>query len=259
MKNYNRIGKNYDETRCADPYIVNRLTHHLGIRNDGVYLDAACGTGNYTLALAEKSGGAAWHGVDCAEQMIETARRKSRQVEWRLADVAALPLAAETFDGAICTLAIHHFENLPLAFGEIRRVLKPDGVFVIFTATPEQTRNYWLAEYFPRAIEKSAAVLPALETIFDALQKEGFDSIETENYSVREDLRDLFLYSGKHQPEIYLDEKIRRNISTFTQLADEGEVKTGCRRLAADIETRRINSIIERHKDSSDYIFVIAK
>lgn len=112
MTNYNRIGREYDATRRADPFLVSRLMHHLGGNRRGIYLDAACGTGNYTLALAKGKGGA-WHGIDCPEQMIETARPKSRKVECHLADAAALPFAAEFFDGAICTLAIHHFENLP--------------------------------------------------------------------------------------------------------------------------------------------------
>ena len=258
MKNYDRIGRDYDATRRADSYLVSRLAFNLDIKRGGIYLDVACGTGNYTLALAEEKGGA-WHAIDCAEQMIETARRKNDAVEWHLADAASLPFANESFDGAICTLAIHHFESLPLAFGEIRRVLKPTAAFVIFTALPEQTRGYWLAEYFPVAIEKSAATLPDLETIEHALRDAGFASIETESYEVRKDLKDLFLYSGKYKPEMYLNDKVRRNISTFALLADEREVEAGCRRLTADIESRQIQSIIERHKNSSDYIFVIAR
>ncbi len=258
MKNYDRIGRNYDSTRRADSYLVSRLAFNLDIKRGGIYLDVACGTGNYTVALAEEKGGA-WHGIDCAEQMIETARRKNDSVEWHLADAASLPFANESFDGAICTLAIHHFESLPLAFGEIRRVLKPKAAFVIFTSLPEQTRGYWLAEYFPVAIEKSAAALPDLETIEHALREAEFDLLETESYEIRKDLQDLFLYSGKYKPEIYLDDKVRRNISTFALLAEENEVKAGCERLAADIESGRIQSIIERHEQTSDYIFVTAR
>lgn len=258
MKNYDRIGRNYDATRRADAYLVSRLAINLNIKRGGIYLDAACGTGNYTRALAEQTGGV-WHGLDCSRQMIGAARRKSDSVKWHLADAASLPFANEFFDGAICTLAIHHFESLPLAFGEIRRVLKVKGAFVIFTATPEQTRGYWLAEYFPAAIEKSADALPDLKTISKALREAGFASIKTESYEVREDLQDLFLYSGKYTPELYLDERVRANISTFALLADAGETEAGCRRLAADIKSGQIQSIIERHKQTSDYIFVVAR
>ena len=192
--------------------------------------------------------------------MIETASAKSGNVKWKLADVAALPFADATFVGAVCTLAIHHFESLDSVFGEIRRVLKKkNSTFVIFTSLPEQTANYWLAEYFPQAIEKSAAQLPDLKSITAALQNAGFTRIETEPYQVGEDLRDLFLYSGKFNPEMYLNAAFRANISTFSLLADETEINAGCKRLAADIEDGSIRKIIERYKNTDDYLFVIAK
>lgn len=260
MAIYDRIGKIYDATRRADSYLVSRLAHHLEIRTGGMYLDAACGTGNYTIALAEKSGGD-WFGIDQSAGMIETARTKDIDdlIEWRMADVAALPFEKEIFDGAICTLAIHHFKNLEAAFGGMRRVLKDDSRFVIFTSLPAQTRQYWLAEYFPAAIEKSAEWLPDLKTITDALQNAGFTDIETESYSVSEELEDLFLYSGKFKPELYLDEKFRANISTFALLAEPSEVESGVERLRADIASGKINELIERHRSSDDYLFVVAK
>lgn len=258
MAIYNTIGKSYDATRRADPFIVSRLGEHLKIRKQGDYLDAACGTGNYTIALTENFGGS-WRGVDQSSQMIEAARAKTTRVDWHQANVESLPFENETFDGAICTLAIHHFASLEAAFGELRRVLKRDANFVNFTSTPEQTANYWLAEYFPEAIRKSAECLPDLETIADALRKNGFSNIETEPYGVSEDLQDLFLYSGKFKPEMYLDAGFRANISTFSLLAETKEIERGGERLQADIALGRINELIERHKQSGDYLFVIAR
>ena len=168
MAIYNKIGKSYDSTRRADSFIVSRLAEHLKIRAQNDYLDAACGSGNYTIALADNFGGS-WRGVDLSSQMIEAARAKTNRINWHQADVESLPFENKTFDGAVCTLAIHHFEFLDAAFGEIRRVLKRDANFIIFTSTPEQTANYWLAEYFPESIKKSAEYLPDLETISDAL------------------------------------------------------------------------------------------
>jgi SAM-dependent methyltransferase len=258
MAIYNEIGKFYDATRRADSFIVSRLAEHLKIRATGDYLDAACGTGNYTTALAESFGGN-WRGVDQSLQMIDAARMKTKRVNWHQANVESLPFQNKTFDGAICTLAIHHFESLDAAFGETRRVLKDDSRFIIFTSTPEQTANYWLAEYFPEAIRKSAECLPDLKTIADALRKNGFSNIETEPYSVAEDLQDLFLYSGKFKPEMYLDANFRANISTFSLLAEPSEIESGCERLRNDIASGKINEFIERHKQSDDYLLVTAR
>src|SRR5262245_34389856 len=118
---YDRIGEGYDATRRADPHIAGRLAAHLGVSPEGRYLDVACGTGNYTAALASLGG--CWHGVDASRAMIAAAERKAPSIAWRLADVEALPFDRGAFDGATCTLAVHHFASIPTAFGEIRRVL----------------------------------------------------------------------------------------------------------------------------------------
>ncbi|MEH2242273.1 class I SAM-dependent methyltransferase [Nostoc sp.] len=256
MAVYKQIGKGYDLTRRADPDIANRLAVHLQIKSDSWYLDVACGTGNYTLALAKHGG--VWHGVDQSKQMIDAATNKNNTVAWEVAEAEALPYADGTFSGVFCTLAIHHFAALSPAFRKIYRVLAADP-FVLFTATPEQMSKYWLVEYFPEAIHKSAEQMPSLKKVKYALNEAGFNSVDIEHYYISENLQDLFLYSGKHRPEIYLDENVRSGISTFALLAYADEIAAGCQRLAADINTGRITEIIKKYENNlGDYLFVIA-
>ncbi|MEH2336504.1 class I SAM-dependent methyltransferase [Nostoc sp.] len=256
MAIYEQIGKGYDLTRRADLEICAQLAVHLQLKSDYSYLDVACGTGNYTLALAKYGG--VWYGVDQSKQMIDTATNKSNGVAWQVAEAEALPYADETFSGVLCTLAIHHFAALTPAFQEIYRVLAA-GCFVLFTATPEQINKYWLVGYFPEAIYKSAEQMSSLEKVKYALNETGFKSIDIEPYSISENLQDLFLYSGKHRPEIYLDENVRSGISTFALLASADEIAAGCERLAADINTGRITEIVNKYENNQgDYLFVIA-
>lgn len=256
MAVYERIGKGYDLTRRADPYLVSRLKHYLNIDPHLSYLDVACGTGNYTLALSQSGG--TWHAVDQSQRMLDAARQKSSAICWQLADAARLPYEDEVFSGVVCTLAVHHFTQLALAFKEIHRVIGI-GNFVLFTSTLEQTSRYWLAEYFPEAIAKSAEQMPSLQTINDALSEAGFQSIKIENYFVQEDLQDFFLYSGKHHPAIYLDTVVRSGISTFALLASETEVEEGCRKLESDIRTGRITDVVKKYEhNEGDYMFVAA-
>ncbi|MEH2450525.1 class I SAM-dependent methyltransferase [Nostoc sp.] len=256
MAIYEQIGKGYDLTRRADLEICARLAVHLQLKSDYSYLDVACGTGNYTLALAKYGG--IWYGVDQSKQMIDTATNKSNAVAWQVAEAEALPYADETFSGVLCTLAIHHSAALTPAFQEIYRVLAA-GCFGLFTATPEQINKYWLVEYFPEAIYKSAEQMSSLEKVKYALNEAGFKSIDIEPYSISENLQDLFLYSGKHRPEIYLDENVRSGISTFALLASADEIAAGCERLAADINTGRITEIVNKYENNQgDYLFVIA-
>jgi ubiquinone/menaquinone biosynthesis C-methylase UbiE len=251
---YDRIG--YDQTRRPDPRIGDRLASHLPLTPHGTYVDVACGTGNYTTLLASRGG--RWIGVDQSSQMLKAAQRKSKAVLWCRSDVASLPLRSGVADGAVCTNAIHHFPALEAAFAEVARVIAC-GRFVLFTSTPEQMPGYWLNHYFPEAMARSMAQMPALPVIERALKGAGFGEVFREPFEVPADLTDLFLYSGKHRPELYLQEEVRRGISTFASLADPGEVASGLAQLRADIASGRIEEIMRgyRHRDG-DYMFVVA-
>jgi ubiquinone/menaquinone biosynthesis C-methylase UbiE len=253
---YDLLGQNYDSTRRADPFILSRLTHHLSSLQAGKILDVGCGTGNYSIELANR--GLAVSGIDRSERMIESASQKASNVSWFLGDAEALPFEDDSFSGAICTLAIHHFKELEKPFQEIFRVVYR-GQFVSFTATPEQMEGYWLNEYFPEAMRKSIEQMPALDRVKISLSRAGFGKIKTETYEIRPDLKDRFLYCGKHSPELYLDATIRAGISTFSNIANRSEVERGCKRLAEDIHTGVIHKVIKNYEHpNGDYLFVIA-
>jgi len=253
---YDLIGNTYDSTRRADPDLVQRLIRHLNIQPSGNYLDVACGTGNYTMAIANY--GVSLHGLDQSRQMVATASEKASSVTWHLGNAEALPFPDGMFSGALCTLAIHHFRAIRPVFQEVFRVLD-GGHFVIFTATPEQMRGYWLNEYFPRAMDRSIQQMPSLEVVVKNLQSVGFGSIHTEPYEVSDSLQDLFLYSGKHRPALYLDPRIRASISTFAALAEPDEVECGCAQLSQDIQSGRIIDVTNAYRhDGGDYIFIVA-
>lgn len=253
---YDDIGEGYDTTRKADPYLVDRFAFHLHLRDGASYLDVACGTGNYTTALAARGG--RWHAIDHSARMIAIARRKSGAIAWYQTEAAALPFPDGSFAGAVCTLAIHHFKDLVLVFREVHRVLAA-GVFVFFTSTPDQMRHYWLNRYFPEALQRAIQQMPSREMVHDALSKAGFSVVQTEPYYVTPNLQDCFLYAGKHRPELYLSAAVRRGISTFAALADAAEVARGCTQLRADIESGRITAVIAASEnEKGDYLFAIA-
>lgn len=254
---YDSIGSEYDHTRRADPYLVERLASLLRQRTGGRYLDLACGTGNYTIALAARGG--RWVGVDHSSQMLRGAARKCDAVSWFEADVEDLPFDAASFDGAVLTLALHHFTSPVLAFREAARVLKAAAPLVVFTSTAEQMRGYWLNHYFPHALERSIGQMPSLEATRSMLLAAGLRIIALDLYHVRSDLEDLFLYSGKHRPELYLDARVRNGSSTFASLAAPEEVAEGCARLADDLASGRFAEVAARYDDrAGDYLFLVA-
>ncbi|MFC0470314.1 class I SAM-dependent methyltransferase [Halalkalibacter kiskunsagensis] len=254
---YDNIGLAYDITRKADPEITRRSRNHLQVSNGSQILDIACGTGNYTVAL--ENTGLLMTGSDISKEMIKKARGKSKTINWGVADVNKLPYESNTFEGVTCTLAIHHFDDLLTPFQEVFRVLDK-GRFVIFTSSPEQMNNYWLKEYFPKAIEVSANQMPNVVEVSDKLKRAGFNIIGHETFLIQPNLEDFFLYSGKYEPKMYLDEKVRSGISTFANLASNEEVEEGCSKLKEDIETKRIEEVLNKYSsDLGDYVYVIAE
>ncbi len=254
---YDRIGKSYDISRKVDPEIVHRLIQHLQIRSEDKLLDVACGTGNYAVALFQW--GLSMAGVDISDEMLAQARGKSGDIEWTKADAGYLPYDDSSYQGAMCVLAIHHFRDLLAPFKEVYRVLDR-GRFVIFTASPEQMQNYWLNAYFPKAMEVSINQMPSIAKVIQNLRQAGFSIVGTESFLVEPDLQDLFLYSGKFDPHVYLNSTVRSGISTFASLATPEEIETGCRQLRHDIENGKIHDVIQEYTSTlGDYIFVVAQ
>ena len=254
---YDSIGTTYTTSRRADPEIVKALAQKLDLLPTGTYLDLACGTGNYTAALS--SIGGKWSAVDVSTVMLEQATKKSSAVSWIKGSADELPFSTATFDGAICTLAIHHFEDLKAPFTELRRTLK-HGPFVIFTGLAEQMRHYWLCHYFPEMMERSIEKMPSETVIREALLEAGFESISVEPYFVTNELEDLFLYSGKHRPSLYLDLAVRANISSFARLSPESELRAGLNRIHSDIQTGTFSEIAAKYaSEQGDYAFVTAR
>ncbi len=258
MALYDRIGTDYDSTRQADPYIVGRLIHHLNVPPGEACLDLACGTGNYSVGVSSRTR-TRFFGMDQSVTMIHTAAAKDSSIAWCVGEAEALPFPDGVFSGVTCVLAVHHFRDREGAFSEAHRVLRA-GRLVIFTASPVQMREYWLNAYFPVAMEKSIRQMPEDEDLKRELRSAGFGEITTETYSVREGLKDLFLYSGKHHPEAYLDPQVRDGISTFAHLSSQKEIERGCEKLARDLRTGRFRDVIrDWRNEAGDYCFVVAR
>jgi ubiquinone/menaquinone biosynthesis C-methylase UbiE len=267
---YDKIGANYSRTRCADAAITATLAELLAVQAEGNYLDLACGSGNYTRALAAVAG--TWYGVDISATMIRQAliqqdmvqrswhkHAQDDSVHWQLGMANALPYKHGFFDGVLCTLSIHHFADLHRSFREAYRVMG-QGRFVLFTAFPKQMRGYWLCHYFPQMMKRAIAQMPTEARVTAALQSAGFEIERIVPFCVSNSLTDLFLYSGKARPEQYLDPDVRANISSFSELCSSKELDHGLQRLQQDIASGAFAQVAESYRiGQGDYAYVVAR
>ncbi len=100
---------------------------------DKVVLDIASGSGYGTKLLAEAAAQA--YGVDADAGAVDYARTKfsAANVEFRHGDAVAIPLDDNSVDVVVSFETIEHIENYRRFMGEIKRVLRPNGIALIST------------------------------------------------------------------------------------------------------------------------------
>ncbi len=121
-------------------------------------LDAACGTGFGTYALAH--GASVAVGVDLAPQAIAEARARHRAagLSYLVMDVTKLAFHNAAFDAVISQDTIEHVPDDQGFVAETARVLSPAGIFIVFTPyrevhTTSPENPYHLREYSPETLQ----------------------------------------------------------------------------------------------------------
>ncbi|HEY1554919.1 MAG TPA: class I SAM-dependent methyltransferase [Kofleriaceae bacterium] len=99
----------------------------------GPWLDLSCGPGAFVRALAAAAPGALVVGLDISRAMLEVAAQRTRGYTNAVlvrGDAHALPFIDGAFGGVNNAGALHAYDDPELVFREVRRVLRPGGVYV---------------------------------------------------------------------------------------------------------------------------------
>jgi malonyl-CoA O-methyltransferase len=102
-------------------------------------LDLGAGTGHAAKAIKQKFRRAAVTAVDVAAPMVAMARKQSRfwrRIKCVEADVRQLPFPDRSFDLVFSSLMLQWVDPLDDALTEVRRVLKPGGLFLASSFGP---------------------------------------------------------------------------------------------------------------------------
>ena len=99
-------------------------------------LDVGAGRGDVAEMVRQASHGAEVYAVDPNEKRVAAMKRDHPEVKGSVASAESLPFTDGYFDRAYATLALHHFSELDRALGELRRVLKLGGYFVVVEVEP---------------------------------------------------------------------------------------------------------------------------
>jgi SAM-dependent methyltransferase len=99
-------------------------------------LEAGCGVGAQTIALAPRSPEARFTSIDISADSIAEARRRADRagltnVEFRQADIFALPFDAESFDHVFACFVLEHLSRPVEALSILHSLIRPGGTITV--------------------------------------------------------------------------------------------------------------------------------
>ncbi|WP_020658087.1 GrpB family protein [Amycolatopsis benzoatilytica] len=116
-------------------------------------LDVGCAAGHLSAKLA--AAGADVLGVDASEAMISLARKEfGEAARFEVADVAhPLSIPDSSIDVVTASLVLHYLEDWTATLAELRRVLRPGGLFVFSVHHPGEDWHWFeRTNYFEREL-----------------------------------------------------------------------------------------------------------
>ncbi len=132
---FDRVAHIYDATRALPPDVVERVADTIvelsGATHESNFFEPGIGTGRIALPFVRR--GYSYTGVDLSQGMLAELRAKVADLPHRLslveADATSLSFEDGSFDVAITSHVLHLIQDWKTALAEIRRVLRPTGVF----------------------------------------------------------------------------------------------------------------------------------
>ncbi|HET7230734.1 MAG TPA: class I SAM-dependent methyltransferase [Longimicrobium sp.] len=163
------LGEQDERDRCCI-----QLYHHLagdaGLRGKDV-LEVGSGRGGGASYVARYLGPRTLVGLDRCESAVGfcSGHHAAPGLSFRVGDAEALPFADGSFDAVINVESSHGYGSLPRFLGEVKRVLRPGGLFLYTDHRGPHQLDAWRADLLAcglelvRETEITAHVLEALD------------------------------------------------------------------------------------------------
>lgn len=149
-KAFGQAAASYNAAAVFQQEIGKRLIERLNFARiaAGTVMDLGASTGYLTQQLAQCYGDATLIAVDIAEGMLRYMQKSDHlSLPWLVcADAEHLPFSSETVDLVFSNLMLQWCPNSLAVFDEVRRLLKPGGLFVFSTLGPDtfcELRQSW--------------------------------------------------------------------------------------------------------------------
>lgn len=209
-------------------FLKHKFAYELALKNiksDYKVLEIGFGDGYGTDIIAKS--GASIVAVELDEESLKQAKEKynSPNISFDLYDGVNLNYEPYSFDMIISYQVIEHVENVDLYLNNIKKMLKPNGIFMITTPsrtyrlTPDQApwNKYHLREYNSDCLKADSAKILDNGNIFSITARDEVKNIEfsrakrnradfDKNKEVKQDLPKDFV-SRYSTADFYVDDK----------------------------------------------------
>jgi ubiquinone/menaquinone biosynthesis C-methylase UbiE len=224
--------------------LTEKLIEMLTLKGGELVLDVATGTGRVARPLSQKMTGGKIVGVDQALAMLDVAHQHKEPISHyaqSAGEADKLPFKSNTFDRAFVSFSLHHFGNPAGVVGEVLRVLKNSGRFVVLDPIIEEAKDavdtqleakinqvfrrthgdefrYHTASSIQRLLTKAGYRVPRTNILSYSFNQEGMDGIPTGQHWL-----EAALELETESPE--LAERMKKNYFTWHSHGDHAHVK----------------------------------
>lgn len=205
---FDSIAKDYDSLNHIMSLSIDKIWRKKAIRkikdagDSPRVLDVACGTGDFSIAIAKAIGNGKVIGVDISKEMLEVMRRKVLKnnlesiISLEVGDGENLRFPEDSFDRVVNAFGIRNFEDRDKGLREALRVLRPGGRLVILELSRPQNRiiRWFYDLYFLNILPKiggkvsgdkkaymylpaSVKAFPGKKEFMEQMRKAGFVNV----------------------------------------------------------------------------------
>lgn len=178
---FNAAAKNYDAVALLQQTVADRLFESFDLIkiNPASILDMGSGTGYGSRKLKQRFKKARFYQADISGEMLKTARKQSprhfSKNHFVCADAVQMPIKENQFDLVFSSLMLQWCNDLDRVFAEVKRILKPGGLFLFASFGPDTLKE--LRECWQQAddhVHVNAFV--DMHDIGDSLMRNGMDA-----------------------------------------------------------------------------------
>jgi len=185
--------------------LTTKLIEALTLKGDELILDLATGTGRVARPLSKNIKNGLIVGVDQALAMLNIGHRHEEPISaysQAAGQADGLPFKTGIFDRAFVSFSLHHFGNPAGVVGEVLRVLKNGGRFVVLDPVIEEAKDavdvsleakinqvfrrthggdfrFHTASSIQRLLTKAGYRVPRTNILSFSFNQEGMDGIPT--------------------------------------------------------------------------------